>query len=971
MPWASYRLAAVLVLAAAPAWALDPGRANSQYVATRWGPRDLHSHSVHALLQTPDRYLWLGTNAGLLRFDGARFILFDARNRPGFGDGGVSSLSLGRAGALYLGRTSGGVSRYKDDAFETLYADLGPGTVSSIHADPDGALWVGQLGRPLRRLEGEVRLSLGERVGGLGPAVIAPDGTGGLWFGTRRDGLVHFDGKDYRRHPLVTDAVQAIRTDRQGTTWVGTPHGLLRLEGDRARRFTRRDGLLHENVSAILDDRDGNLWVGTAGGGLYRLGSGRFTRLTSEEGLEDDDVRCLLEDHEGNLWVGTADGLTSLSDGPFITYGRLEGLSDPVVSAVAPGADGAVWAGTNSGMVARLHGGTWTHFETPRGVGREAVIALRETRDGVWVGADNGRLFRLRAGRFEEHTPLGVPDNWKVSAIFEDEEGALFFVNGAGLARVRDRRLVLLHPEAPAVGYVHVIHRDAAGVLWMGGSAGLVRVDGSAYRIFAEPGRTVRVRSLVEDGDGGFWLATSAGLAHFKEGAFRTVALQQGLPESYLRLVLDDGDGLWIASMGHVFRLEKRAVLDLLAGRATTLSPALFDTADGLRATDALLGSNPGFRAHDGRLWLATARGVSVVDPAGLRTGDAAPAAVIETLSVDGRMDRRPPASAEYPPGKGAVSIEYTALAYRSAPHVRFRHRLEGLDDEWTEAGTRRTAYYTNLPPGHYRFTVTASRRDGVWDGPPASVELVLRPPFYRTPWFYAAGAIACLALVAAAYEIRVGQIRSRFAAIVDERTRIARELHDTLAQMLAAVGFQIDTAIQRLPPDAAQGPLRRNMELAHSMVRAGLAEVRRSIWVLRAQSAGPMDDLAAALSTSLTQLTGDSGVGSTFTVSGRARALPSEVQRNLLRIAHEAVTNAVRHAEAKSIGITLRFDDDAVCLRVNDDGRGFAQEKVRGEHFGLIGISERARSMGGSAHVESRPGAGTEVACRVPYGLG
>jgi signal transduction histidine kinase/ligand-binding sensor domain-containing protein len=969
-------IAALAVLfAAAPAFALDPHRAISQYVLSKWGPRDLASNAVHALLQTPDGYVWLGTNAGLVRFDGARFIVFSARTHTGFGDGGVTSLTLAPDGSLYLGRTSGGITRYKDRVFEALYEDLGPGTVSSIHADEAGGLWVGQQGRPLRRIADGERQSLGDHVGGLGPAIIAPDRTGGLWFGTWLHGLVHLADGTYRRHPGVSDAVQAIHCDRAGDVWVGTPHGLLRLHGDSVARFTAKDGLQNENVSAILQDRDGTLWVGTKGGGLFRRSGDRFTRLASPDGLSDDDVRCLLEDAEGNVWIGTADGLTRLGDGPFVTYGRPEGLLDPVVTTVAPSTDGAVWAGTSSGLVARLAAGAWTHFRPPGGVGREAVIALRETRDGLWVSADNGRLFLLRAGRFEEHTPQGVPQNWKVSAIFEDEQGTLFFVNGGGLARFDGRALVLLHPNPPSRGgYVHQIHQDRHGGLWLCSSIGLVRVEGSEYKVLAAGGPApLRVRSIAEDADGSFWLATSAGLGNYRDGTLGLVSVAQGLPENYLRLVLDAGPSLLVASMGHVFRIEKRAALDVLAGHAARVSPAAFDTSDGLRATDAMLSGNPGFKDDAGRFWLATSRGVSSLDPSLLQGQTAAPAVRLETMSVDGRVEPlgRPQAGLppEYPPGKGTVTLEYTAFAYRDAAHTRFRYRLDGLDDEWTDAGARRSAYYNNLPPGHYRFRAAASNRDGAWNGPEARLEFVIRPPFYRTAWFYAACLAAFLGLVGAAYTVRLAQMQARFAAVVEERTRIARELHDSLAQMLAAIGFQIDTAIKRLPEGEEQGPLRRNMDLAHSMARAGLAEVRRSIWVLRAQASGHDDDLASSLSSSLSQLTGDSGIGSTFTVTGEPRALPAEVQRNLLRIAHEAVSNAVRHAQAKSIGIRLQFETDAVCLRVNDDGRGFERSKVKGEHFGLVGIAERARSIGGSAQVESRPGAGTEIACRVPYG--
>jgi signal transduction histidine kinase/ligand-binding sensor domain-containing protein len=968
-------LAAVITAAAAaPAIALDPQRASSQYVVTKWGARELGSNTVHALLQTPDGYVWLGTTAGLARFDGARFIVFNARTTPGFFDGGVTSLSVAADGWIYYGTTSGAVGRFRGGVSETLHANARPGFISAVHAGADGSVWWGQQGRPLQQSKSGVTTSYRE-LSGIGPVVMAADRAGGVWFGSRRDGIFHYDGKEMRPHPGVKDAVECLLVDGSGRLWVGTPHGLLRREADGSlTRYTRADGLSHESVTSLLEDRDGNLWIGTAGGGLHRLTRGRITRFTRADGLSDDDVRSLLEDHEGNLWVGTADGLSCLGDGRFVTHGRFEGLDDSAVSSVAPGPDGDVWIGTMSGTVARLRGGEITEHRLPGGIGRVAVIALAATRTGdVWASLDNGRLFRLRGGVAAEQTPLQAPENWKVSAIYEDEEGVAFFVHGPGLARLVDRRVVPLHPARRAAGYVHEVFRARDGRTWLASSIGLVEAasehDYPVHQVGGQP--NVRVRSIAEDEAGVLWLATSAGLARYRGGQSELLSAAHGLPENYLRLVLDDGRGaLWIASTGHLFRMEKKEIDDVFAGRRPAVSPVLFDTTDGLRATEASLSSDPGFKDAAGRLWFATSKGVASIDPGRTPANAPAPRVLVEGFTVDGsRGDPRSAAAAFFGPGRGEVTIEYTTLTYRALSHVRFRHRLFGLDDDWVNAGSRRGAYYSNLQPGRYRFVVAASNADGLWNGPETEIAFVIRPPFYQTGWFYAAFLAAFLALVAAAYKIRLGQMHARFAAIVDERTRIARELHDTLAQMLAAVNFQIDTALKRLPDDPGQGPLRRNMELAHSMVRSGLAEVRRSIWVLRAQASGQtMDDLASTLSSSLSQLTGDTGIGSTFTVTGTPRALASDVQRNLLRIAHEAVTNAVRHAQPKSIGITLQFDDDAVYMRVHDDGRGFEREKVKGDHFGLMGISERARAVGGQATVDSRPGAGTEIACRVPY---
>jgi signal transduction histidine kinase len=598
------------------------------------------------------------------------------------------------------------------------------------------------------------------------------------------------------------------------------------------------------------------------------------------------------------------------------------------------------------------------------------VLILYESRDrSLWIGLDNGGLFRVKDGAVTEHTPRDAPPSTKVPVIFEDEQGLVFWVTGRGLARLRGTRLEPFDAEV-GLGYPHGAYRDRHGALWLYGSRGLARLDESGRKVFGphEGLPHERVRSVCEDRDGGLWAATIGGLAYVKDDVVHKLTLNEGLPESYLRLVLDDGLGhLWIASMGHLFRLDKREVFDVFAGQARQVSPVTFDSADGLRTSETLLSNSPGFRDGQGRLWFATAKGVSVVDPASVSVDQPAPPVMVEGLRVDGRAGRP---GDEFPPGKGEVRIEYTALRFAAAGKVRFRYRLEGVDDGWVEAGDRRSASYNNLGPGRYRFAVMASNRDGRWNAPGTSLAFTVRPPFFRTPLFYLGCAAALVGLVAAAYRLHVGQMRSRFAAIIAERTRIARELHDTLAQGLAGVGIQIDTALRAFGHEPNRA--REHIKLARAMVRSSLAEVRRSIWVLRAQTSKRKEGLAATLSESLAQLTADTGIEASLQVTGKPRALNSEVERNLLRIAHEAVTNAVRHARARTIATDLRFEPAAVSLLVRDDGQGFDPEaclsKRPSAHFGLVGISERARALGGELRLQSRPGSGTEIVCRLPY---
>jgi signal transduction histidine kinase/ligand-binding sensor domain-containing protein len=967
-------LAVVLGLGGAvEARALDPGRATSQYVVTKWGAGTLPSATIHALLQTRDRYLWLGTTTGLVRFDGATFTVFNARHAPSFGDGGVSQLAEGVDGSLYVGKTAGTVLQYQGGLFTRPGVPSGTGEVSALLAARDGSVWVGIYGRRMVRLVKGQPAAFPDDVIFQAPFAMAEDGQGGVWLGTREAGLVRWQDGRFEKVDVTSDAIEALCFDRAGALWIGTPHGLLRLKDGKVDRYTREHGLTHQNVTAIVEDRDGNLWVGTAGG-LNRLSGGKWSRLTTIEGLSDDDVRCLMEDRDGNLWVGTADGLNGISDGPFVTYGRLEGLDDPAILSAAPGSGGSVWVGTWGGGVARLRDGRMQHFRLPVGVGREAVLALHESRDGsLWMALDNARLFRLQDGRITERTPIDAPRDWKVRAMFEADDGIVFLVAAGGLARLEGRRLVALHPDAPKLRYPHMAHRDAHGALWVCDLRGLTRLQAGQWKTFTfgdqtdEMEATRRVRWVSVEPDGGAWAATSAGLGYVKDERVRLITVAQGLPENYLRLVLDDGLGhLWIASHGYVFRLAKEEALALFEGRLKHVSPLVFDASDGLKTTEGLRGSSPGFRAADGRLWFATGKGLSVVDPARIPKGDVAPPVSIEQVTVDGVKETR----AAYDPGRGEVTIDYTTLSFRAPSKLRFRHRLEGLDDDWVEAGAARRAYYSSLRPGRYRFSVMACNWEGAWNGEPATMELTILPPFYQTPFFFLMCGAVVAAAVAAAHRIRVNQMRGRFAAILQERTRIARELHDTLAQGLAGVKFQIDTALATMAdePEIA----RESIQFAGSMVTSSLAEVRRSIWVLRAQAGKGKDGLGSTVTESLKQLTAESAIDMRTRVSGVPRPLLPEVERNMLRIAHEAVTNALRHASAKSLVVELEFEGEGVCLRVRDDGRGFDPDTylhgARGEHFGLLGISERAQSIGGELRVRSRPGEGTEIECRLPY---
>jgi signal transduction histidine kinase/ligand-binding sensor domain-containing protein len=955
--------AAALSMGLPSAWALDPQRAPSQYVVKTWGATSLGSNTVYSIAQTEDGALWLGTSGGLLRYDGARFTLAGAPAVSGFPDGGVSALAVGDHGYLYLGTTSGFLlRRTAAGPYERLLQRARPGPILALQPRRDGSLWMAKdAENPVRWRNGT--LTAFKEAATLTARAMAegPDGT--LWIGTREGLLREKDGV-FMRHPAIEDAVQALGFDEAGALWVGTPHGLHRLEGDRTERFRSGHGLAHDDVTAILEDGDGNLWIGTTRG-LSRRRAGRFESFTSRHGLSDDDVRCLFEDREGTLWVGTGDGLTALRDGSFITYGGFEGLPDARTTAVTGARDGAVWIGTASGEVVRLEGRRTRTFTLPAATGRQSVDVLYEARDAsLWVATENGRLFRIADGRVADRTPRRGTPRERVVCLFEDDDGVLAFVLGRGIARPGPEVYARVPGKRPTLGFVHAVHRDERG-FWMGTTHGLALYTPEQTTRWQDGLPEHRVRWLAGDAeDRGLWLATAGGLAYFKDGAFQSVGAAQGLPENYLRVVLDDGLGhLWIGGAASVFRVDKSDVRAVFAGRAARLAPVVFDTSDGLRTTESQLHNSPGFRAHDGRLWFATAKGVSVIDPRQVSTDHPAPAVRIESLTVDGRSG-----AVEYGPGRGEAVIEYAAASL--SDRIRFRHRLEGLDADWVAAGEERRVYYSSLQPGRYRFLVTASNRHGVWNGSPVAVAFTIRPPFHRRPLFYVLCAAVLAGLVVAGHRYRVRQMQDRFAAVIGERTRIARELHDTLAQGVAGIRLQVETGLGTLAQDPEAA--RAHFHLAGAMARSSLAEVRRSIWVLRAQTSKGNDGLVATLSEGLRQLTAGTSIAAAVDIAGEAKVLPPALEHNLLRILHELVLNAVRHSGATRLSVAVRFEGDAVRVRVEDDGRGFDAEghlaRTQAEHFGLLGVVERAQALGGALAIHSRPGQGTRVDCRLPY---
>ena len=799
--WASL----ALLLAASPAWPLDPSLAITQYRHDVWNTKHgLPQSSVEAILQTHDAYLWLCTQEGLVRFDGTRFAVFDTLNTPALHHNRVYALFEDRDRNLWIGTEAGGVARMKDGAFKSYAGAPGmPGdAVRAITQDAAGAIWVGTA-QGLARLEGETFRTYTEADGlpdkSVRALAVGPDGV--LWVGTLR-GLARVAGGRVEKVRLGAPGTEvlALWADPDGTLWAGTGGGVIRMRADGLRTFGRRDGL-PGRVQALWRDRDGSLWIGVEHGGLARLVGERLTRLSVEDGLANDMVLAIREDREGNLWVGTQDGgLTRLAGGKFVTYTKREGLAGKIVWPLFGDREGNLWIGTNGGGLSRMKDGVIRNFTTADGLSSNAVQSLaQDARGALWIGTRGGGLDRLEDGRFTNYSTPDLPGD-SVSALLADRDGSLWVgTRGQGLARFRDGAF---QRYGPADGLpddtIHFIHQDRHGTVWLAtDGGGLVEHRDGAFRAYTmQDGLpTDIVNTMHEDAEGTLWIGTyGGGVVRFRDGAFRAFSTAEGLFDNAIFHILEDDAGfLWISCNKGVFRVRKQDLHDVAEGRIEKVQSIAYGTEDGMKNRECNGANQPaGWRTADGRLWFPTIEGVVTVDPSKLPTNPVAPRVVVDEVAAD--KDVFPPGQRSvFPPTTEAFEFRYSAVSFSSPERVRFRYKLEGLDREWVEAGTRRTAYYTRIPPGQYRFVVSAANEDGLWNEEGAAVPLRLRPFFYTTGWFYGACAAMLVVIVGGGNGLYSRRVRAReltLMRLVEDRTQQLEQANRTLARLSSLDGL-------------------------------------------------------------------------------------------------------------------------------------------------------------------------------------
>ena len=773
--------------------ALNPALALTQYTLDLWSTdAGLPHASVTAITQTPDGYLWLGTEEGLARFDGVHFTVFDTQNTPALKSKRISALLVDARKNLWIGTEGGGLTELSHGKFlnYTNRNGLSSDAILSLYEDASGDLWVGTDGAGLDRFhQGTFTRQTGPL---LNAAVFSIRGAsdGSLWLGTL-GGLVRLNKGEITiyttKNGLAGDYVKSVYVGRDGDVWAGTNgSGLSHLVNGQFANYTTREGLPSNSIWSIYQDDAGTIWVGTIDGGLSRFRNGVFDTYSENDGLPINRVLTFFADREGDFWIGTGGaGLLRLKSGSFVAITKREGLSQDVVLPVYEDKEGAIWAGTDGEGLNRLKDGRITIYNTRNGLLDNLVFALGGDREGsLWIATRRG-LNRLKNGKFTVFTTSsGLPSNI-VLCLYEDRRGVLWAGSRGGLSRFEGNRFKsYTMADGLSNDYVTSIYEDFSGTLWVGtGGGGLNKFVSGRFTTYTHKNglSSDSIRSLNGDADGTLWIGTGGGgLERFKNGHFTAYTTRDGLFNDEPFQILSDRYGyLWMSSNKGIFRVAKSQLDEFAQGRISSIRSNVYGQSDGLKSKECNGGFQPaGWASDDGRLLFPTMKGVAIVDPGKLKSNHVAPPVAIERVSVNGD-EFDPQLRFRAKPGKGQLEFEFTALSLVSPEKIRFRYKLEGFDKEWVEAGTRRAAYYTNISPGEYRFTVIACNNDGVWNYNGASVPFKLSPHFYQTPIFIA----LCVALLAAlslgVYRLRINHLianEKKLVRLVNERTQSLRE---------------------------------------------------------------------------------------------------------------------------------------------------------------------------------------------------
>jgi signal transduction histidine kinase/ligand-binding sensor domain-containing protein len=977
-----------------PANALDPRRKISQYGHTAWRTQDGSVNNPTGIAQTTDGYIWITMADGLVRFDGVKFSRWTPPRGQAWPGSGPRMMRAARDGSLWIG-TSGGLSRIKDDQLFN-YPSLRGAGISEIIEDHTGVIWVTRYmlkdrRGPLCRVVGEDFQCYGEKDGiparyGLG---LTEDSAGNIWFGADKifrrspDATAVYSEKEWQY--LGDIVVGRLAAGPSGEVWAALdgagPKMGLRHYSDGKWPSYAVPGFNGADVRAraLLVDSKGTLWVGTLSDGLYHVHDGITDHYGIANGLSGRGVGEIYEDREGNVWVITDKGLDLFRDTPVLTFSTAEGLSSADIGAVVGLRDGSVWVSNAGGVdIIRADGAVSAMTTGPGMLGRGPSATFEDHAGRVWVGLDdtlmyfeNGRFFDVKRSDGSSLRHIGA-----VLSIAEDGDAnvwALSVVGGQALChlfRVKDARVTEDIPLG-SLRNPNLIAADENSSIWILDMRDkLVRYRDGQLETFPLAGNEGGLIAYwLVHFDDALWMATNKGLYRWKEGRLSVLDSSNGLPCSPVYSFVKDNLGsLWLYGQCGLLRVSASDLATWLNSPDSRIAVETFDLLDGAQPSVGQEMSPPASKSSDGRLWFATNQFIQMIDPGRSYANGVPPPVFVEQLISD-HQSYGTKGNLYLPPLKTELQIDYTALSFAVPQKVRFRYKLEGHDTDWHEPGTRRQAFYTDLRPGSYTFRVIASNSDGVWNEMGATLSFRVAPAWYQTNSFLLLCIVSGLLLVWVIYTLRVRQIARaigvRFDERLAERTRIARELHDTLLQTVQGSKLVADDALEKSGDPAH---MRGAMERLSGWLGQATQEGRAALNSLRTSTI-ETNDLAAGLRRAAEECLLDRSVAVKFSVAGGPRDMHPIARDEIYRIGYEAIRNACEHSSASRLEVALSYAQD-LTLRVSDNGIGIEPAVVSGGkegHFGLRGMRERAERIGSKLTLVSSPNAGTEMTLVVP----
>lgn len=971
--------------------------AQAQYRFDHWTTDNgLPQNSVRSIVQTSDGYLWFTTLDGLVRFDGVKFTVFNKANSKNLLSNRIVHLLAAPDDTLWISTEGQGVTRYADGEFRsfTIADGLPADSVFETWLDSEGVLFARTTGG-VARFDG-TRFTFVKSLEELFQSKIlyAPSGT--IWE-INANSLSRLKNGENSNFELPAEMKNELTSelgiyltiflfeDRQGVLWISTNHYKTSLTSVKLFKFTGgkfeqilADGMPSNLTPEIAQDQNGNIWLGTLGNGACRLNQKKFSCFNTANGLATNQVNTIFTDREGSLWISTEDqGIYHLTQQFITSLSTGQGLAEKNVYPILEDNEGAFWIGS-AGALARYKDGQIINFQKKDGLVPSDVLSiLKDADDRLWIGTYNGIVI-YEKGKFYNLSDKLFPNMEAptIADIHQDRNRIFWFASSLGVIKYdgESTRFYTVSDGLPG-NNVKVILENDDGSFWIGTYNGLALLKDEKITVFLEKDGLAGnyIRSLYKDETGTLWIGTyDSCLSRYKDGKFTNFSVENGLASNGVFQILEDASrNFWISSNQGIYRVSREQLNEFADGKRQFVTSTLFTKSDGMLTTEANGGGQPaGIKASDGRLWFPTQDGVAVIDPEAVKLNPLAPPIVIESARIDNQKTSDLQNGIELVPGQQNLEIDYTGLSFIRPEQMRFRYRLEGFDEQWTEAGNRRTAFFPHLAPGEYTFHVIAANSDNIWNEQGAKIKIVVQPPFYRRWWFIVFTVLLACGIVYVLYRRRISQLekeraakqafsRQLIASQEQERKRIAAELHDSLGQRLVVIK---NLALMFLHAKNASAD-NEQIESISNEASEAIGEVKEISYNLR-----PYQLDRIGLTKAIEAIIRSAQTASQIEISSEIDDIddyfPPDAEINFYRIVQECINNLVKHSEATEAIVKIERSQDNLILEINDNGKGFIPNQTESKTggFGLIGIAERVEIFGGKIDVKSAPDHGTEI---------